>query len=66
MDTERLQADIVSSLQSDPTTLEHLSSNADPQWTTSPDRLLRLDDSYMSWTQVTCNCVCFSTHMTIP
>jgi len=44
MDTERLQADIVSSLQSDPTALETLSSNADPRWTTSPDGLLRLDD----------------------
>jgi len=44
MDTKRLQADIVSSLQSNLTTLEHLSSNADPRWTTSPDGLLRLDD----------------------
>jgi len=44
MDTKRLQADIVSSLQSDPIALEHLSSNADPRWTTSPSRLLRLDN----------------------
>ena len=29
MDTERLQADIVSSLQSDPTALEHLSNKAE-------------------------------------
>ena len=29
MDTERLQADIVSSLQSDPTALEHLSDEAE-------------------------------------
>jgi len=44
MDTKRLQADIISSLQSNPIALEHLSSNADPRWTTSPDGLLRLDD----------------------
>ena len=44
MDTERLQADIVSSLQSDPTALEHLSDEAESQWTTIPDGLLRLDD----------------------
>ena len=44
MDTERLQADIVSSLQSDPTALEHLSNAAESRWTTSPDGLLRLDD----------------------
>ena len=44
MDTERLQADIISSLQSDPTALEHLSNEAESQWTTSPDGLLRLDD----------------------
>ena len=44
MDTERLQADIVSSLQSDPTALAHLSDQTDPQWTTSPDGLLRQDD----------------------
>jgi len=44
MDAERLQADIISSLQSNPTALEHLSSNADPRWTTSPDKLLQLDD----------------------
>ena len=44
MDTERLQADIVSSLQSDPTALAHLSNQTDPQWITSPDRLLWQDD----------------------
>jgi len=45
MDTKRLQTDIVSCLQSDPIALEHhLSSNADPQWTTSPDGLLLLDN----------------------
>ena len=44
MDTERLQADIVSSLQSDPTALEHFSDEAESQWTTSPDRLLQLDN----------------------
>ena len=40
MDTERLWADIVSSLQLDLTALAHLSDKADPQWTTSPDGLL--------------------------
>jgi len=44
MDTERLQADIVSSLQSNLIALEHLSSNANPWWTTSHDRLLQLDN----------------------
>ena len=44
MDTEWLQADIVSSLQSDPMALEHLSDDAKSQWTTSPDGLLWLDD----------------------
>ena len=44
MDTEQLQADIVSSLQLDPMALEHLSDKAKSRWTTSPDRLLRLDD----------------------
>ena len=44
MDTKRLQADIVSSLQSDPTALEHLSDEAESRWTTSPDRLLWLND----------------------
>ena len=44
MDTERLQADIVSSLQLDLTALAHLSDKADPQWSTSPDRLLQQDD----------------------
>ena len=44
MDTEQLQADIVSSLQSDLTALEHLSNEAESRWTTSPDGLLRLDD----------------------
>ena len=40
MDTERLQADIVSSLQLDPTALEHLSDEAESRWTTSPNGLL--------------------------
>ena len=44
MDTEWLQADIVSSLQSDPTALEHLSDEAESQWTTSPDGLLQVDN----------------------
>ena len=44
MDTERLQADIVSSLQLDPTVLEHLSDKAESRQTTSPNGLLRLDN----------------------
>ena len=44
MDTERLRADIVSSLQSDPTALVHLSDQTNPRWTTSPDGLLQQDD----------------------
>ena len=44
MDTEKLRTDIVSSLQSDPTALAHLSNQTDPRWTTSPDGLLRQDD----------------------
>ena len=44
MDTEWLQADIVSSLQLDPMALEHLSNEAESQWTTSPDGLLQLDN----------------------
>ena len=44
MDTEKLRADIVSSLQSDPTVLAHLSDQTDPQWTTSPDGLLWQDN----------------------
>ena len=44
MDTEKLRADIFSSLQSDPTALVHLSDQTDPQWTTSPDGLLQQDD----------------------
>ena len=44
MDTEKLRADIVSSLQSDPTALVHLSDQTNPRWTTSPNRLLRQDD----------------------
>src|SRR6266481_5084494 len=44
MDTERLHADICSSLQSDLVTLEHLSTDSDPHWVTSPDGLLRLED----------------------
>ena len=44
MDTEKLRADIVSSLQSDPTALVHLSDQTDPRWTTSPDGLLWQDD----------------------
>ena len=44
MDTEQLQADIISSLQSDPTAMEHLSDEAESQWTTSPDGLLQLDN----------------------
>ena len=43
MDTERLWADIISSLQLDPTALAHLSDQTDPQWTTSPDGLLWKD-----------------------
>ena len=37
MDTEWLQADIVSSLQSYLTALEHLSDEAESRWTTSPN-----------------------------
>ncbi len=44
MDTERLHADICSSLQSDPVALEHLSTDSDPRWVTSPNGLLRLED----------------------
>ena len=44
MDMEKLRADIVSSLQSDPTALAHLSNQTDPRWTTSPDGLLWQDD----------------------
>ena len=44
MDTEQLQADIISSLQSDPTVLEHLSNKVESRWATSPDRLLWLDN----------------------
>ena len=44
MDTKQLQADIISSLQSDPTALEHLSDEAESRWTMSPDGLLRLDN----------------------
>ena len=44
MDTERLWADIDSSLQSDPTALAHLSDKTDPRWTTSPDGLLQKDN----------------------
>ena len=44
MDTKRLQADIISSLQSDPMALAHLSNKANPQWTTSPDGLHQQDD----------------------
>ena len=44
MDTERLHADICSSLQSDPVALEHLSTDSDPCWVTSPDGLLQLED----------------------
>ena len=44
MDTEKLRTNIVSSLQSDPTALAHLSDQTDPRWTTSPDRLLRQDN----------------------
>ena len=42
MDTKWLQADIISSLQLDPTALEHLSNEAKSRWT--PDRLLWLDN----------------------
>src|SRR6266481_6719030 len=44
MDTERLHANICSSLQSDLVTLEHLSTNSDPCWVMSPDGLLRQSD----------------------
>ena len=44
MDTEKLPADIVSSLQSDPTALAHLSDQTDSRWTTGPDGLLHQDD----------------------
>ena len=44
MDPEKLCADIVSSLQSDPTALAHLSDQTDPRWTTSPNGLLRQDN----------------------
>src|SRR6266481_5824982 len=44
MDTARLHADICSSLQSDPVTLVHLSTDSDPHWVTSPDSLLQLED----------------------
>ena len=44
MDTEKLRADIVSSLQSDLTALAHLSDQTDPWWTTRPNGLLRQDD----------------------
>src|SRR6266481_2496736 len=38
MDVEQLHVDICANLQSDPMALEHLSSTADPHWTTSADR----------------------------
>src|SRR6266481_8761820 len=44
MDTGRLHTDICSSLQSDPVALEHLSTDSDPRWVTSPNGLLRLED----------------------
>src|SRR6266481_4555622 len=44
MDTERLHADICSSLQSDPVTLEHLSTDSDPCWVMSPNGRLWLED----------------------
>ena len=44
MDTKWLQADIVLSLQLDLTALEHLSNEAESRWTTSPNRLLQLDN----------------------
>ena len=44
MDVECLHADICTDLQSDPTALKCLSSSADPQWATSPDRLLHCND----------------------
>ena len=44
MDTERLQADIVSSLQLDLMALAHLSNKANPHWSTSPDGLFQQDD----------------------
>ena len=43
MDTKQLQVDIISSLQSDLTALEHLSNEAESRWTTSPNGLLQLD-----------------------
>src|SRR6266481_7229055 len=44
MDMEWLHIDIHADLQSDPTALQHLSSTANPHWTTSADGLLHCDD----------------------
>ena len=47
MDTEKLRAGIVSSLQSDLTALAHLSDQTDPRWTTSPMDFSQDDHIYV-------------------
>ena len=43
MDVERLHANILSALPSDPTTQTHLSDPSNPQWTADANSFLRLD-----------------------
>ena len=43
MDVERLHADILSALPSDPTAQTHLSDSSNPRWTTNANGFLRLD-----------------------
>ena len=40
MDSEKLLADILANLASDPTASEHLSNTSDPRWQTNPNGFL--------------------------